>query len=209
MKEAARQRGLDRFASGDNYLAIEREERAAAGDILGQKLARIATKDLPKICKGTKDTQLVIRELEKFMRGYYGKDKVPDIGTKAYEKMASNFLAKLTDYANFELVEQPKGRANQAGRGGKFVLQHPDFILNDDNKLASIVFKEKAPKGAGKGKFSNWSDDEISDLNKYAAMYKHQKGSNAGKPDWKRVAEEVGRSKEECKAKFHRPSNSK
>jgi hypothetical protein len=194
---------LDRFASGDNYLAIEREERAAVGDILGQKLARIAKVDIPKICKGTKDGQLVIRELEKFMQRYYGgKDKVPGIGTKAYEKMASNFLAKLTDDANFELVEQPKGRANQAGRGGKFVLQHPDFILNDDNKLASIVFKKKAPKGAGKGKNSRWSVQEIEDLNKYVAMYTHKKGRQAGKPDWKRVAEKVGRDAEQCRKKF-------
>jgi hypothetical protein len=194
---------LDRFASGDNYLAIEREERAAVGDILGQKLARIAKEDLPKICKGTKDGQLVIRELEKFMQRYYGgKDKVPDIGTKAYETMASNFLAKLTDYANFELVEQPKGPIKAAGRGGKFVLQHPDFILNDDNKLASIVFKEKAPKGAGKGKNSRWSVQEVSDLNKYAKIYKHTTGPHAGRPIWNLVAEKVGRDAELCKKKF-------
>ena len=180
------------------------------GDILGQKLARIAKEDLPKICKGTKDGQLVIRELEKFMQRYYGgKDKVPDIGTKAYEKMASNFLAKLTDYANFELVEQPKGPIKAAGRGDKFVLQHPDFILNDDNKLASIVFKKKAPKGAGKGKFSKWSAQEIEDLNKYVAMYTHKKGRQAGKPNWNLVAEEVGRSSEECRSKFNRLSKSK
>jgi hypothetical protein len=47
------------------------------------------------------------------------------------------------------------------------------------------------------GKFSNWSDDEIED------------GTNPGKPDWKRVAEEVGRSSEECRAKFKRLSKSK
>jgi hypothetical protein len=199
------------FASGDSYLKTNLEVRAAEGDILGQKLARIAKVDLPKICKGTKDGQLVIRELEKFMQRYYGgKDKVPDIGTKAYEKMAINFLARLRDLANFELVEQPKGRVYQAGKGDKFVLQHPDFILNDDNKLASIVFKDKAPKGAGKGKFSNWSAQEIEDLNKYAAMYTHPAGTrNFGKPDWKRVAEKVGRGTGECKTKFHRLSKSK
>jgi len=207
-KEAARQTGLDRFASGDSYLKTNLEVRAAEGDILGQKLARIATKDLAKICRGTKDGQLVIRELEKFMRGYYGKDKVPAIGTKAYEKMATRFLARLRDQANFELVEQPKGPAYRARRGDKFVLQHPDFILDDNDKLASIVYK-RVTKGAGKGKFSNWSDDETSDLVKYAAMYKHQAGRHAGKTNWDLVAEEVGRSSEECQAKFKRLSKSK
>lgn len=179
------------------------------GDILGQKLARIATKELPKICKGTKDEYLVIRWFEKFMQGYFGKDKVPAFGTKAYERMVTNFLAKLTGLANFELVEQPKGRAYQAGKGGKFVLQHPDFILNDDDKLASIVFKDKAPKGAGKGKNSRWGVQELSDLDNYAKMYKHPAGRHAGKTNWNLVAEKVGRDADQCAVKFKRLSKTK
>ncbi len=145
------------------------------------------------------------------MQAYFGgEDNVPAFGTKAYEKMASNFLEKLTGLADFELVEGPKGRHNQAGKGDKFVFRHPNFILNDDNKLARIVFKSKASKGAGKGKNSRWSVQELTDLDKYTKMYTHPAGTtHAGMPIWNFVAEKVGRGTGECKTKFHRLSKSK
>ena len=136
------------------------------------------------------------------MQAYYGMGNVSAFGTNAYKQMVDNLLGRLKG-AGWELVEKPKVPANQAGKGDKFVFSHPNFILNDDSKLTTIVFRNGPPKGAGKGKNSRWSVQELSDLNKYAAMYKHPAGNtHAGKPDWKQVGKKLGRDSDACRFKF-------